>query len=41
MDDLVSNLQMLARGVQMLVLWLDCDREGVDVWICRKLLLLK
>ena len=29
MGDLVANLEMLSRGIQMLVLWLDCDREGV------------
>ncbi len=28
MDDLIRNLEVLARGKKELILWLDCDREG-------------
>lgn len=41
MEELMENLRMLARGVQLLVLWLDCDREGVVGRVFRKLLPLR
>ena len=41
MGDLVRNLKQLAKGVDLLVLWLDCDREGVVEDVCRRPLRLR